>query len=626
MLSELRITNFAIIDHLELSFAPKFNVITGETGAGKSIIIDAVNMLLGSRTDSDFIRAGTDRATVEGVFRLSQALQREVRPLLDTEGVEQESPDEVTLLREIRTNGRTTCRVNGSAVGLGFFREVGDKLIDIHGQSEHLSLLKGREHVNLLDRYANLMDLRASTTTLVRKLNDVRAEIDSLMQDEAALARRVDMLGYQIEEIRATNPQASEEDALKDERTRLSNSEQLATLSSEARTLLADGADNGGAAVDLISQATMLLAKLAKIDPGMSESHDLAESLLIQADDLARTVRDYGERIEFNPKRLNEVEERLEALTRLKRKYGGSIQAVLDFREKAQKELESITNSEERIEALEAEEETLLHQIGEIAYRLSNKRQAAAQVLGSGIEGELQELRMGGARFQVAIRQHEDDENGCYVEGKRLAFDLTGIDQVEFMMSANPGEPLRPMAKVASGGETARIMLALKSVLSRADQTPTLIFDEIDQGIGGRVGATVGRKLWGLSTDHQVLVVTHLAQLAGYGDVHFKVAKAIKADRTTTSIRPLSDPERVIEIADMLGSESDSARQSALDILNIARGVKSGKPSAARPDAAMPDTPVKAEADPTAVAPIIQGTGDEAEDDGRPSPVQKTLL
>lgn len=618
MLSELHITNFAIIDHLELTLAPKFNVITGETGAGKSIIIDAVNMLLGSRTDSDFIRAGTDRALVEGVFKLSPTLQREVRPLLDTEGIEVESPDEVTLAREIRSNGRTVCRVNGTAVGIGFFREVSGKLIDIHGQSEHLSLLKPREHVNLLDRYANLMDLRASNTSLVRKLNEVRGEIDHLMQDEAALARRVDMLGFQIEEIRATAPRVGEEEELKDERTRLSNAEQLATLSSEVRSLLVDGqGDGGGAAVDLLAQAALLLAKLARIDPALNEAHDLIESLQIQADDLGRTMRSYSENIEYNPTRLNDVEERLEILARLKRKYGGSIEAVLEFSEKAQRELDSITHSEERLIELRAEEDKLLHQIGEIAFRLSNKRQKAAQVLGSGIEAELQELRMGGARFEVQLVQ-EDDPNGCYVEGRRLAFDMTGIDQVEFMMSANPGEPLRAMAKVASGGEAARIMLALKSVLSRADQTPTLIFDEIDQGIGGRVGATVGRKLWGLSSDHQVLCVTHLAQLAGYGDIHFKVAKSVKSDRTTTTIRPLTDPERVIEIADMLGSESDSARQSALDILNIARNVKAGRPAKAD----MPDTPAKNGNGVHGSPP----TGNDQSDDGRPAPVQKTLL
>jgi DNA repair protein RecN (Recombination protein N) len=582
MLTELRITNFAIIDQLELTLDSKFNVITGETGAGKSIIIDALNMLLGSRTDVDFIRSGADKATIEGVFRLPPPLQPEVRGMMDAEGIEMEVPNEIVLSRDVRSNGRSVCRINGTAVSIGIFRELGAKLIDIHGQSEHLSLLKPREHLNLLDRYAGVMDLRASLGTLYRKITDVRGEIAHLLQDEAALARRVDMLGYQIEEIRATNPQIGEEDLLKEERTRLANAEQLATLGSEVRALLLDGAgDGGGAVVDLLSQATLLLGKLAKIDSSLEGSHEIAESLSVQAEDLGETIRDYAESIEFNPSRLNEVEERLEALNRLRRKYGGTIEAVLAFREKAQKELDSITHSEERLIELREDEEKLLKQIGEIAFRLSNSRQKAAQRLGGGIESELGELRMGGAKFAVQITQVEDQEAGCYMDGKRYAFDQTGVDQVEFMMSANPGEPLRPMAKVASGGETARIMLAMKGVLSRADQTPTLIFDEIDQGIGGRVGATVGQKLWSLSENHQVLCVTHLAQLAGYGDIHFKVAKMRKGDRTATSIRSLTDPERVSEIAEMLGSESTSNKQSAQEILEIARTVKHTSKAAA---------------------------------------------
>lgn len=577
MLAELRIQNFAIIDRLELHLAPNFNVITGETGAGKSIIIDAVDALLGSRADADFVRSGSDKAVIEGVFKVPHALQMEIRTMLDSEGIEMERPDEILLTREIRTNGRSNSRVNGTTVSLQFFREVGDKLVDIHGQSEHLSLLKPKEHINLLDRYANLMDTRYALATLVHKLNDVRGEIDHLLQDEAALARRVDMLGYQIEEIRATAPQVGEEETLKDERTRLANAEQLASLTTEAQRMLNGGDDSESATVDLLAQASALLSKLARIDPAFEESHALAESLSAQTEELAHTLRNYRERIEYSPTRLDEVEERLEALSRLKRKYGGTIEAVLAYRQKAQKELDDITHSEERLIELRKQEDHFLHQIGDLALRLSNNRQRVARVLGTNIEAELQELRMGGARFEVSITQTEDLENGCYVEGRRLMFDATGVDHVEFMMAANVGEPLRPMAKVASGGETARIMLSLKGVLARADQTPTLIFDEIDQGIGGRVGATVGRKLWSLSESHQVLCVTHLAQLAGFGDAHFKVAKALKADRTLTTITPLNDTERVDEIAEMLGAESMSAKQSAHDILVLARQTKEGK-------------------------------------------------
>jgi DNA repair protein RecN (Recombination protein N) len=578
MLCEIRIENFAIIDKLEVRFEPGFNVITGETGAGKSIIIDAVDLLLGGRADSDFIRAGTDKAIIEGVFETPKALITEIKAMLDTEGIElSETPSEVILTRELRSNGRNTCRVNGSSASLQFFRTLGERLVDIHGQSEHLSLLRSREHIIMLDRYADLNDQRSAVTVVVHKLNQVRAEIANLEQDEAALARRIDMLSYQIEEIRAVAPQIEEEDALKEERTRLANAEQLASLTAEAQRTLFEGSDDTStSAVDLLGQAAAMLGKLTKIDPVFEEQQTLAESLAVQAQELAEAIRAYNEKLEYNPSRLVEVEERLDALNRLKRKYGGSVEAVLAYSEKAAKDLRDITHSEERLGELREQEQTLLHQIGDLAVRLSKARQNAAETLGRGIETEMQELRMEGARFEVQVEQ-EDDPDGCYVGEHRFKFDGTGIDHVEFMIAANRGEPLRPLVKVASGGETARVMLALKGVLSRADSTPTLIFDEIDQGIGGRVGSTVGQKLWNLSDGHQVLCVTHLAQLAGFGDAHYRVTKDVRGGRMVTSITPLDDRARVQEMAEMLGAETPSAQQSAHDILMLARRVKEGK-------------------------------------------------
>ncbi len=577
MLCELRIQNFAIIDRLEVHFNDGFNVITGETGAGKSIIIDAVDLMLGGRGDSDFIRAGTDKAIVEGLFQVSKPLLSEIKKLLDEQGIDMETPNEVLLTREMRANGRSACRINGSTVSLQFFRELGEKLVDIHGQSEHLSLLKPREHINLLDSFANLAGQRHALSLVVRKLTQVRAEIDNLVQDEAALARRIDMLSYQIEEIRAVAPEVGEEETLKDERTRLANAEQLASLTAEAQHILYEGGDDSEASsVDLLSQAAAVLAKLAKIDPKFEEQRVLAENLSAQAEELAHAIRHYRETVEYNPTRLNEVEERIDALNRLKRKYGGSVEAVLAYAEKAKKELNDITHSEERLAELRQEEEKLLRQIGDMASKLSDARKVAAAELGRAVETELQDLRMEGARFDVQITQTDDGE-GCFVGDRRLYFDQTGVDQVEFMIAANRGEPLRPLVKVASGGETSRIMLAMKGVLSQADQTPTLIFDEIDQGVGGRVGAIVGQKLWGLSENHQVLCVTHLAQLAGFGDAHYKVTKGARGDRVVTAITPLDDKARVEELAEMLGAETISAKQSAHDILMLARRAKEGK-------------------------------------------------
>jgi DNA repair protein RecN (Recombination protein N) len=573
MLVELRIQNFAIIDDLHVHFAPGFNVITGETGAGKSIIVDAVELLLGGRADADFIRAGSDKTLVEGDFTFSERLQGPIKTLLEAENIELEAPDAVALTREIRANGRNVCRINGTTVNLQFYREVASRLVDIHGQSEHLSLLDPDHHQLLLDRYAGAEQEQHALAEVVDQLVKVRSEVQTLEQDKAALERRADLLRFQIEEIRAVNPQPGEEEALNEESVRLANSEQLVTLTAEIQAALDGEDDTMAAAVPLLNQVEALLAKLARIDPRFEEHQATAQTLVEETVELAREMQRYAEHLEHNPRRLNEVEDRLDAFNRLKRKYGATIEAVLAHGNKAEKELSTISNSSERLTELRGQEEALLRQIGDQAGRLSATRKAAAARLSKSIEAELADLRMDGTRFEVGLAQTEAAA-GCYVGDKRYDFDETGIDAIEFMMAANRGEPLRPLAKVASGGETARIMLALKGVLSRADSTPTLIFDEIDQGIGGRVGAVVGQKLWRLTEDHQVLCITHLAQLAGFGDLHFKVKKGQRGDRTVTTIQELNDRARVEELAEMLGAETLSAKQSAHDILMLARRVK----------------------------------------------------
>jgi DNA repair protein RecN (Recombination protein N) len=576
MLQELRIKDFAIIDEINLLLDAGFLVITGETGAGKSIIVDAVNFLLGERSDVTLVRGGADRSVVEGIFTVEPHLRDELRSYLESEGLEGDSTEEVILTREVRSNGRSQARVNGMTCNLNVYREIGGMLVDIHGQGEHLSLLKPAQHLYLLDRYAALDDARASVRDVVRQLHQVREMIDSLLTDEAAQARRVDMLQYQIQEIQAADPRPEEEEQLLQERNRLVNAEKIAELATEVQSALSGDMGEVPGAEDLLAQASIILAKLAKLDPTLEDRAQLVESLSVQVQDLARMVREYREEIEYDPHRLNEIEERFELLSRLKRKYGGTIDAVLDYARKAQAELDAITHSEERLAELRAQEEQLLSQIGDLAGKLSCDRQEAGGRLTQAIVEELGDLNMRGARFEVQI-SHDDDPQGCYVGDRRLAFDSTGIDRVEFYMAANVGEPLRPLVKVASGGETARIMLALKSVLSHADNVPTLIFDEIDQGIGGRVGTVVGQKLWRLSENHQVVVVTHLAQLAGFGDTHFRVSKHVQSNRTVTRVQRLDDQGRVDELAEMLGAETDSARQSAYDILMLARRAKEGR-------------------------------------------------
>ncbi len=576
MLRQLWIKDFAIIDELTLEFDPGFLAITGETGAGKSIIVDAVNLLLGERSDVTLVRAGTDRAIVEGTFALLPRLQTGLKPLLEAEGLEGESAEEIVLTREVRSSGRGQARVNGVMCSLAVYREIGGMLVDIHGQSEHLSLLKPVEHLFLLDRYAGLEDERHTLQKVVHELGQVRAEIKSLLTDEAALARRVDMLQYQIQEIRTADPRPEEETELAQERNRQVNAEKIAELATEAQYALSSDLGEASGAEDLLSQVSIVLSRLVRLDPTIQDTAQLADNLSVQVQELARAVRQYRDSVEYDPHRLNEIEDRIEVFTRLKRKYGGSVEAVLVYADKAQAELDTITHSEERLAELREHEDRLLHHIGELSVKLNAERQRVGEHLTQAITAELGDLKMQGARFEVRIA-HEDDLEGCYFGDRRLAFTSTGVDQVEFYMAANVGEPLRPLAKVASGGETARIMLALKSVLSHADQVPTLIFDEIDQGIGGRVGSIVGQKLWQLSDTHQVLVVTHLAQLAGFGDAHYKVSKQAQAGRTVTRVRRLDDQGRVEELAEMLGAETSSARQSAYDILMLARRTKEGR-------------------------------------------------
>ncbi|MBE2181994.1 MAG: DNA repair protein RecN, partial [Anaerolineae bacterium] len=513
MLLEIRIQNFAIIDQLELDFGRGLNVITGETGAGKSIIIDAVELLLGGKADSTFVRSGAERALVEGVFALDERAQSAIMPILQRENlleIDAQTLDEVTISREVRANGRSSGRVDGVAVNLEVLSEIGEKLVDVHGQSAHLSLLKPALHIELLDRYAGLMDARAAIAAVVGRVYDLRREMQKLMEDEASTRRRAERLRHEVEEIDAAGLIVGEDETLKAERTRLANSETLARLTAEVVALLYGSDDNPEqiGAVDQVMQASASLSKLAAIDPDRQEDLDTLESVSEQIDEVATTLRRYLDHVEYNPERLDELEERLELINQLRRRYNVTdVAGVLAYAEKARAELETLDHSEEHLNELTKQETVLLKHIGELGDRISKGRKAAARQLAAGIVSELGDLRMSNARFEAQIEQQEDP-NGAYVGDQRLAFDETGIDRVEFMMSANPGEPLRPVAKVASGGESARIMLGLKRVLASADQTPTLIFDEIDQGIGGRVGTIVGEKLWELTGEHQVMVVT----------------------------------------------------------------------------------------------------------------------
>lgn len=577
MLSELTIHDFAIIDHLRLTLGPGCVIFTGETGAGKSIIIDAVDLLLGGKADATLVRAGAEVARVEATFTLADDVRALINEILAREELQDdESGATVTIAREVRREGRSVARVNGRVVSLSVLREIGQRLVDVHGQSEHLSLLRPREHLFLLDRFANLDEEREGVAGVVRDLNAVRKELSDLRRSEREMERRLDMLNFQVNEITLAKLKLGEDKALLDERNRLANAEKLAALADDTIHALSEGDDETASAADLIGEATRALNNLIKLDASLADKRDLALSLAEQFKDLAQELRDYRARVEFNPKRLDTVEERLELIKTLQRKYGATIDDVLAFAEKAKTERETLTHSGERIAELQKKEETLLRRIGQLGAKLSQARQAAGEKLARAIESELNDLRMERARFGVDLQQ-ANDPDGAPLNGNRVAFDATGLDQLEFLVAPNVGEGLKPLVKIASGGETARLMLALKGVLARADRTPTLIFDEIDQGIGGRVGAIVGRKLWTLAASHQVLCITHLPQLAGFGDQHFKVEKEINGQRTMTRVRVLEGADRVAELAQMLGGTGEKTRESAEEILGMVREEKGKK-------------------------------------------------
>jgi DNA repair protein RecN (Recombination protein N) len=574
MLAEIDITNFAIIEHLHLQFHRGFNVMTGETGAGKSIIIDAVGMLLGGRAQSEFIRSGADKARVEGTFVLNAATRANIIPILDEIGIEHDD-DTLIITREIHREGRNICRVNGRTVTLHTLQRIGEFLVDIHGQSEHLSLLRVREHIDFLDRYGNLWDLRARVAEHVKRLRAVRNEIQSLMMDAREVARRVDRLTYVVAEISEANLKVGEEEALKQERELLGNAELRAHLADHAYRALYGASEDEKGAVDLLNAALQAITGLEKYDASVRALREEAESAAAQADDLARSLRAYRDSVEHDPARLAQIDERLDLIFRLKRKYGDTIEEILKYGENAAAELATISHSEERVNELRAQEAHLLKEIAVLASELSRARRDAGERLSREIEAQLQDLGMAKAKFGVAL-ERADDPNGPEVEGRRVAVDTTGIDRVEFLVSPNPGEPLKPLAKIASGGETSRLMLALKSVLAVADNTPTLIFDEIDQGIGGRTGGIVGNKLWALTPSaqkgddipqHQVICITHLPQIAAYGDAHFKIRKEIVGERTITQIAELDDAARIEEIAQMLGTETATTRRNAEELL-----------------------------------------------------------
>jgi DNA repair protein RecN (Recombination protein N) len=572
MLKELSIQNFAIIQELHLQFKPGLTIFTGETGAGKSIMLDALEVLTGGKTDNSMIRSGTDTAYLEAVLTLPTTNREPILQFLEEQGLnESEDENEIFLSREIRKEGRNIARVNGRTVSTGILRDLGSFLVDIHGQSEHLSLLKVKEHIHLLDRYCSNEALLEDYQHTYREWVQNHRELQELRKAEADAARQQDLLNYQIQEIEAATLKEGEDEDLTAELNRLANAEKLATLCQKANGLLESNDMEASGVVEQMGEISQALHRIAEIDHAVADLASQSDSVLALIDEISRDLQDYIDTVEYNPKRLEQVENRISLINSLKRKYGASIKDILAFGEKSKKQLDMITHAEERIAELEAQEKNILEQLAQKSILLSQNRQKFAQELGKKMEKELADLHMTGAKFKADLQQVAD-ENGITIhEDFRVHFDENGIDKVEFLIAPNPGEGLKPLVKIASGGETSRLMLALKNVLAEADTIPTLIFDEIDQGIGGRIGAIVGEKLWQLGRNHQVLCVTHLPQLAAYGIQHYHVHKQIQDGRTITQVDDIDGDKRIHELANMFGGDTEANCEAALEAVASAK-------------------------------------------------------
>ena len=621
MLLELTIKDFAIIDSLHLRLNRLFNVFTGETGAGKSIIIDAVNALLGGKIGAEFVRAGCERASVEGVFSiealppvsnewqplevvahasgngastlfevLEQAEAHSTRPLpADPDSADASialaallheydiTPEDgqIILSRDIFRSGRTVARINGRALSQQVLQQVASWLVDIHGQSEHMSLLRPEQHINFLDRYAELLPQREELGRKVAEWRNARKTLQSLQQNVREQERRAEFLHFEIEEIEKANLRPGEVEELEEERKVLSNAERLRELCTLVYGSIkgADiGSDDFKPALDQLRVAQRSLSELVRLDKSMEEYSETLSEAIYQLEDVAASVSSYEADIEDNPHRLADIEDRIDQIAKLRRKYGHNIEEILQRAAEDQVELDTITNRDELVAKLQQQDGQFRSEIGALAQQISAQRVEAAQHLATAMEEQLNDLNMRRARFLVEIQQEPDEEGvaaSINDQPKQLyACDQTGIDRVQFLIAPNPGEPFKPLTKIASGGETSRLMLALKTILADADATPTLIFDEIDSGISGRSGQVVGEKLWQLTGNHQVICVTHLPQIAAFADTHYNVNKQIFDDRTMTIVNELRPEQRVREIAHIMGgSVSEFSLKSAEEML-----------------------------------------------------------
>jgi DNA repair protein RecN (Recombination protein N) len=562
VLKELRIINFAIIDELHVHFSQGLHVFTGETGAGKSIIVEALSLALGGRASAEMIRSGEDAATIEAAFDLTG--HAGVTDLARAHGIDI-SGEELVIKRAISAS-RSRVYVNGTLSTVSVLELLGAKLVEIHGQFEQQTLLHPEHQLDIFDSYAGVVELRGALERNYYYLQGLRKRLAELTAQADERARRQQLLQFQLQEIDQAGLRPGEEEEIKGERQVLMHTEKLLQITQGSGELLYAGEDT---VVERLGRVLVALDEVSAIDPVLKPVTEDLRAALYQMEEAGRTLGDYASRVEFDPARLAEIEERLAELSALKRKHGATVEDILAQRESLAKELQSLQNQAENIDALHTEISLTERQVREQAVDLSQRRVAVGATLAEAVERELQALSMSAARFVISFHRTPDPAGFITVDGAPVQLTPAGIESVEFLFTSNPGEEPRPLAKIASGGEVSRVMLALKSILAAVEQVPTLVFDEVDTGIGGGVAEVVGRKLKALTKTCQVFCITHLPQVASRGDIHFLIEKQVVLGRTVTAVRPLTQRERVDEIARMSGGLviTETTRKLAAELL-----------------------------------------------------------
>lgn len=572
MLVQCSIRNFAVIESISVAFDQGFNVLTGETGAGKSIIVDALGMLIGGRGSAEFVRHGADKAEIEALFEISEI--HPVYSILQSYGIPISEDNALLLKREITQQGKSISRINGQLVNQTMLKEIGQWLVNIHGQHEHQSLLKSERHIDWLDSFGDSLfqQLKTEVIQQVRQYNDLLKEWRELHRQEQEMIQKKDLLDFQVKEIQKARLKLKEEESLFEESKRLSHAEKIRSGLNEAY----DGLIGDNQGLDNLTRSIQAIEEIVSFDPSLSGLLEQLQAAYYQIEDGAAELRSVLDRLEIDPDRLFQVEQRLDVIHSLKRKYGLSIEAILAHAASAEQELHRIDHREEILTELKAKIDKLTSDLADKTATLSKRRQELASVLGEKIEAELHQLHMERAKFTIQVKQIEDKNGFVSQKGESVKLFSNGIDYVEFLIAPNPGEPYRPLAKIASGGELSRMMLAIKTILSSVDQVATLVFDEVDTGVSGRAAQSIAEKLVQVAKNAQVFSITHLPQVACMADTHYLIEKQQQLDSTRTYIHPLSSSERIQELARMLGGVEVTSvtEQHAKEMLELAEHKK----------------------------------------------------